>query len=764
MGVVFFAAHVRTLPRTLEDLDSINFALGVEEFDVQRHRPHPPGYPVFIALAKASTAGLRAIAPHADRDRVAADGLALWGLVAGTLAPLVLAEFWLAVGLSASLAVLAALLGVASPLFWFTAARPLTDTPGLVVAVAVQTLLVRGLRRVRSDPAALLPAEWLWGGLGAGLIIGVRSQTMWLTGPLLAWCAGELVVRGNVKSAALLAGAAALGVLLWAVPMVWLSGGPAKYFAVLGSQGTADFQGVEMLATTPTWRLLRSTLVRTFVWPWAVPAVANAVLLVAVAGLVRLGLRGRRVLATLLLSFCFYLVFHLMFQETLTVRYALPIMIPVAGLTVVGLSMLGVRTAATLTAALIVGSVVITQPRLEAYSAKGDPFFRGFRQMLDALPGQAEAPALRMHHQVWWAIQRVMEWYHPYWDVGPQPHPGDREWLGLVRAWQNGSTRSVWYLTDVRRSDVALFDPRSRRFHGRFEIDPPVRALITPGVASRLDRYNWWELRRPGWMLGTGWALTPEVAGVTAADSTGPHQRPAEAFLRRPEQTPGTVRGIRVLVGGRYLAGPGHPAAVVSAFLDGRSVSQWRVSGNPISFAQWIELPDGLPPAAAPYSALTVQASSDQPAQAAPMIGLEQFDAAPFDEPIAAFVDGWQEPEGDRETGELWRWTSGRSVLEVRGGAGELTLRLSGASPLKYFDRPPDVVVRAGTAELGRFRPSGDFSEQIELPAAALASAAGRVTIETNLTFRPVDRGGSADQRTLGLRLTRVEVSRRTGR
>jgi hypothetical protein len=93
MGVIFFAAHVRNLPRTLEDLDSINFALAVEQFDVARHRPHPPGYPVFVALAKASTAGIRAVAPTADRDRVAADGLAVWGLLTGTIAPLVLTEF-----------------------------------------------------------------------------------------------------------------------------------------------------------------------------------------------------------------------------------------------------------------------------------------------------------------------------------------------------------------------------------------------------------------------------------------------------------------------------------------------------------------------------------------------------------------------------------------------------------------------------------------------------------------------------------------------
>ena len=55
---MFLAAHLPFLPPTLEDIDSINFALGVRDFDVAQHQPHPPGYPVFIALAKASTAVL----------------------------------------------------------------------------------------------------------------------------------------------------------------------------------------------------------------------------------------------------------------------------------------------------------------------------------------------------------------------------------------------------------------------------------------------------------------------------------------------------------------------------------------------------------------------------------------------------------------------------------------------------------------------------------------------------------------------------------
>ena len=63
LGLVlaFLVAHLALLPHTLEDLDSINFALGVRQFDVAKHQPHPPGYPLYTLLIRA--AGLLPITP-----------------------------------------------------------------------------------------------------------------------------------------------------------------------------------------------------------------------------------------------------------------------------------------------------------------------------------------------------------------------------------------------------------------------------------------------------------------------------------------------------------------------------------------------------------------------------------------------------------------------------------------------------------------------------------------------------------------------------
>ena len=56
LAVAVLALHLPYLPASLEDLDSINFALGVRHFDVAQHQPHPPGYPLFMFLAKAVNA------------------------------------------------------------------------------------------------------------------------------------------------------------------------------------------------------------------------------------------------------------------------------------------------------------------------------------------------------------------------------------------------------------------------------------------------------------------------------------------------------------------------------------------------------------------------------------------------------------------------------------------------------------------------------------------------------------------------------------
>ncbi len=372
LAVLFLVVHVRALPHTLEDIDSINFAMGVESFDVARHQPHPPGYPVYIALAKASTAVIGAVAPSWDRDRRAAAGLAIWSVLAGALAVYLIAEFWLALGFTPVVAGLASLVAVTAPLFWFTAARPLTDTPAVLAALVVQTWILRGWRGARAA-GDVLPRDWILAAAGTGLCIGLRSQTLLLTAPLLLWAIGWLVARRRTVHAGWLIGAAAAGVLAWAVPLVWESGGIRGYLAALHGQGGEDFASADILVTRASWRMFQATLRHTFTEPWVFPALANVVLVLALVGVVRLSRREQQARLAVALAFVPYLLFQLVFQETITIRYSLPLIVPVAGLAVVGLAALGTRVAVVGAAAIAITSLVVVQPRLEAYGGNPSP-------------------------------------------------------------------------------------------------------------------------------------------------------------------------------------------------------------------------------------------------------------------------------------------------------------------------------------------------------------------------------------------------------
>jgi hypothetical protein len=119
---------------------------------------------------------------------------------------------------------------------------------------------------------------------------------------------------------------------------------------------------------------------------------------------------------------------------------------------------------------------------------------------------------------------------------------------------------------------------------------------------------------------------------------------------------------------------------------------------------------------------------------------------------------GWQEPEFNPQTGRSWRWMSEKSKLWVRPIGRDVTLRVTGESPLRYYDAAPRLRVLIGDREVGAFDPGSDFEQTFTLPAALLESAAGAVVIESSKFFVPGGAGGGGDQRRLAIRVFRIAV------
>lgn len=744
--------HLAALPPTLEDIDSVNFALGVEEFDVARHRPHPPGYPVYILAGKLSDRAVAAFAPHWSRDRRAAAGLSWWSALASGGALLAFASFWRAVGLLPFHAFTAALLAIVCPLLWLSGSRPLSDLPGLAGAVAVQAVFIGVLRDLRARSDAPRAPSWLLGALAAGLLIGVRTQTMWLTGPLLCWCAGELAGRGRWPDAVRLLGAAAVGVFAWLLPMIWLSGGWAAYWTVLGSQGAEDFIGVEMLATRPSWALFGEAVSRTFRTPWLEPALATVVLTLAIAGVVYLLWRDRRVFALLLLSFWPYAVFHITFQETETIRYSLPMVVPIAGLAMIALWRLPARVAWIGTAVLTIATLWIAQPPLVAYRETGAPIFRALADVEASMQasGAPSPTAVAMHRRIASESVQARVWAAEAWPLTFLPSEPGAEVPAVVEWFRAGAPTPLWFLANPDRRDLRLIDPRARTRHAEHRWHPDTRTLVAVARPTDVDT---WLVRQPRWMLGHGWAVTPEIGGVTTALGLGPHRQPADVYLLR-DRTP-----LRVVIGARHLGVGTDPAVTLVARLGGTELARWTLSPAAGEVVEWIDLPQGVGESAdGPYAVLTVavERPDDGPR---PPVGLEYFDAATYDDVLWAFAGGWFEPE-QQTGGAIWRWMSRKAALRVEAPAGPLVLHVGGRAPVEQFGREPELRVRVGAVEVARRTLGASFDERITIPADLRASAGNVVTLETDVDFAPADAGHSADRRRLSLRVSTLTLTR----
>jgi hypothetical protein len=717
----FLALHLPFLPPSLEDLDSINFALGLQHYDVSQHQPHPPGYPVFIGAAKLVRAlGFSEV--HA---------LSVLGIVAGTLGMFACVRLFALLdrdrpdGIFAWLAALAA---AACPLVWVTAARPLSDMTGLAASVGVQGVLL----------ASTTAAGVATGALLAGLAAGIRSQVVWLTVPLAVLAVWQLPRTERLRGAARALGGYAIGALLWAVPLVMISGGPSGYLRVLRSQGTEDLTGVVMLATHPSVRQLVTVLQNATLAPWVEWPIAAIVLAFAAAGLIHVARHSRPALLALTAAFGPYVVFDLLFQEAITTRYAMPIVLPVVYLAVRGASLLPRPAAIVTVVAIVLACAVVSDRAMAGYSTAEAPAFRMLGDMHAAVQPEgasvATTPVLAMHRREYFDFRRPFQW------VGDRlppfaerlATPPKHEWLEVVKYWNNGGHEPVWFVADPLRSDLALFKYDKRPVSYRWSLPP----ILLGG--ARPNEMDWHVIESPDWYLGEGWALTPETAGTAREDRKGPGYGPINGWIRRHAQP------VTLMIGGRNL-GDGGPHARLQASVDGASVLDQSIA--PGFFLQMLQLPSTLGPGE--YAQVSI--ASDNP-----QLAIEQFDAQPSGRLLYGFGEGWNEQEYNPVTGVSWRWSSDRSAIRLRAEGTGAVLSMRGEIEAASSSH---VTIRAGSAVAGEFDVGRTFSVTTIIPRQLLTEPETVLTIESSAFYIPAEtKWRSRDRRKLGLKLTELVI------
>ena len=222
LGAATFASRAALRSHGPFSIDGTLLALAVDEYDFASYRPHPPYYPLTIALARV---------------------LALW-------MPAVDALVWLAVASSALTVVgiyvvargfigphwsaFAAALAAASPLALANGTVPLSYSLEAAASVWVAALALRLRRRPTLGLAAAL-------GAAIGLAFGLRPSSLIVVGPIGLWA-----VWGSWRriGAAVATGSAA--VAAWLVPAI-VFGGPGLFWFGL------RYQSRSYVASWPVW-------------------------------------------------------------------------------------------------------------------------------------------------------------------------------------------------------------------------------------------------------------------------------------------------------------------------------------------------------------------------------------------------------------------------------------------------------------------------------------------------------------------------------
>ena len=739
IAAAYLLIHLPLLAPSLEDIDSINFALGLRQFDVALHQPHPPGYPVYIALGRVSfwlLSGLTRLSPaHLD-----AAALALWSAIGGAVALLGATRLWAAVdarwGAQTDRPVWSGALLAVAPLFWMSGLRPMSDMPGLAAVLWSQALLVEGI----SSGGACVA-----GALVAGLAGGIRIQTLALTTPLLLVALVAQWRKGGWRGGFRPVLALGIGVAAWAVPLAVASGGLQAYLAALGTQAGEDFAWVNMLWTEPTARRASIALYETFALPWALPGLARVVGVASLIGLVRTAVRTPRALFIMATAFVPYGVYHLLFQETFTVRYALPLLPGVVWLACQGAGAAG-RFAPAIQGLLVAAGLTVAFPGGLVYAQEAHPAFRAIEDATVRLA--VERPARVFAH---FGLRRPLQ--HRAAAALPFVEPRRQyEWLDAVDYWKRGGRGTVWFFADPIRTDLALIDPMSRREVQRYAWAARTRPELS-GV--RPLGTDWYRIREPEWFAGEGWSLTPETGGMAHATGGGPDRRAIEAGVRRGPDA------RQLVIGGVFLGDASAPQAELTLKLDGAVVAQWGLSTAERLFLRFLSLPSGIGDGPGRYARLTVESHVPGRATASPEVAIQQFDVQPVSRVVMGFAEGWHEPEYAPATGQQWRWTSERAVLRLRGMPQRTVLTLRGESPLRYVPAAPMVVVSAGGRTLDTFQPADDFTREITVPEEIWQDGEAVIVITTDRVYLPGPAEGTSDERRLGLRLFDTQINTR---
>ena len=206
--IITVLARLPYRARMLYNWDAVQFALALREYDIAKHQPHPPCYILYVLLGRLVDAWLGDPTAAYVTLAVVFSGLTTFAVYA--LGRIVYDR---------ATALAAATLVTVSPLFWFYGSVGLTYAGEALAATVVAYFAFRALEGSETD-------AWLAAGY-LGLAGGLRQSILVLLFPL--WLVAVLVGVRRLRTVVIGLAILSVAVVAWFVPMIWLTGGVARY-------------------------------------------------------------------------------------------------------------------------------------------------------------------------------------------------------------------------------------------------------------------------------------------------------------------------------------------------------------------------------------------------------------------------------------------------------------------------------------------------------------------------------------------------------
>lgn len=229
--VIGIASRLHFQSHILHHWDSVNFALALEHFDVRLHQPHPPGtFVLYILFGRL----FNLYFDDGNRSLV-------WASMVVTGFAVVIIFLLIDAWADRQHALIISLVMITSPLIWFQGEVALSYMPEFFWVLLIVYVLAKNKDVSKTS---LFASAFL-----IGLAGGIRPNTPFFLFPLWLF----ILIRGfraraySLKDALTAIGLIAFGVLIWAVPMINMSGGIDGYRGMLNWWRK---QHVESSATT----------------------------------------------------------------------------------------------------------------------------------------------------------------------------------------------------------------------------------------------------------------------------------------------------------------------------------------------------------------------------------------------------------------------------------------------------------------------------------------------------------------------------------